>query len=101
VSGQVADSQGSPSDATVIVFSSDSDKWVQDSRFVRATRSDADGRFQISGLPAGEYFAVAVDYVQDGMWNDPQYLEGRRRAAQRVLVSDGDTVALSLRLTTP
>jgi len=42
VSGQLADDQGSPvTDGTVIVFASDSDRWmVEDSRFVRAARPD-------------------------------------------------------------
>ena len=35
------------------------------------------------GLPAGEYFAVAVEYVQDGIWNDPEYLDSIGRYARR------------------
>ena len=98
VSGQLVDRQGTPVDGTVIVFASDAEKWVQDSRFVRAARAAEDGRFQVLGLPAAEYFAVAVDYVQDGVWNDPGYLDSLRRDAQRVTLNEGATQRLSLRL---
>src|SRR5262249_52887692 len=54
VSGQLADDKGAPlTDGTVIVFSSDAEKWATDSRFVRAARPDQQGQFQIKGLPAG------------------------------------------------
>jgi hypothetical protein len=101
LSGHVSNGQGAPSDGTVIVFSTDADRWVQDSRFVRAVRTNEDGQFQISGLLAGEYFAAAVDYVQDGLWNDPEYLDAIRRRSQRVTLGEGDTPTLSLRLMTP
>lgn len=100
ISGQLINSQGAPVDGTVIAFSSNAEKWVQDSRVVRAVRPTDDGGFQIIELPAGEYFIIAVDYVQDGMWNDPEYLESIRRDAQRVMVGDGNTPAVSLRLVT-
>jgi hypothetical protein len=101
LSGQVSNGQGAPSDGTVIVFSTNADRWVQDSRFVRAVRANEDGQFQISGLLAGEYFAAAVDYVQDGLWNDPEYLDTIRRRAQRVTVGESNSSTLALRLMTP
>jgi hypothetical protein len=51
-------------------------------------------------LPAGEYLAVAVEYVQQGMWNDPEFLESLRRYAQRITLSEGNAVSLALRVTT-
>jgi hypothetical protein len=43
VSGQLTDRQGTPVDGTVIGFSSNAEKWVQDSRFVRAARTVTEG----------------------------------------------------------
>ena len=85
---------------TVIVFANDPTKWAEDSRFVRSVRPDQQGQYEIKGLPAGEYLAVAVDYVAEGMWNDPEYLEGLRRYAQRVTLTEGDARAVTLKLTT-
>lgn len=89
------------SDATVLVFASDASRWSDDSRAVRAVRPDQQGTFQIKGLPAGEYLAVALDYVEDGMWNDPEYLESVRSHGKKVAVADASTQSISLKVVTP
>ena len=102
VSGQLADSKGVPlADGTIVVFAADADKWSEDSRWVRAVRPDQEGRYQVKGLPPGEYLAIAVDYVEDGMWNDPAYLASIRRFAQRLTLGDGDSSVMSLKLVSP
>ena len=102
VSGQVTDDKGAASvDGTVLVFSSDSSQWAEDSRFVQAARPDQEGKYQIRGLPPGDYLAAAIDYVEDGMWNDPEYLESIRGLGQRFTLGEADTHALMLKLLTP
>ncbi len=101
LSGRITDDKGAPlTDGTVVVFSSDSAKWADDSRFVRTTRPDQEGRFQIRGLPPGEYLAAAIDDVEEGMWNDPEYLASIRNLGQRFTLGEADTHALMLRLLT-
>jgi hypothetical protein len=56
-------------------------------------------RPQIKSLPPGDYLAVAVDYVQDGMWNDPEYLDSIRRHAQRFTLGESDARTVGLRIT--
>ena len=53
------------------------------------------------GLPAGDYLAVAVEYVATGMWNDPGYLESLRRDARRFTLGDGAMQTVSLRVVQP
>ena len=102
VTGQLTDDKGAPlADGTVIVFAADSEKWAEDSRFVRSARPDQQGQYQIKGLPPGEYLAIAVDYVQEGMWNDPEYLESIRRYGQKVTLADGASQPISLKIVTP
>jgi hypothetical protein len=102
VAGQLNDDRGVPiTDATVIVFAESADKWWEDSRYVRSVRPDQQGRYQIKGLPAGEYLAVAVDAVEEGMWNDPEYLESIRRYGQKITVTDTGTYAVTLKVVTP
>ena len=99
VTGRFADEKGAPvTDGTVIVFSEDAQKWSEDSRFVSAARPDQKGEYRIRGLPAGDYLAVALTYVEDGMWNDPEYLESLRASAQKVRLPEAGSQVLSLKL---
>jgi hypothetical protein len=99
VSGQITDDRGAPAaTGTVVVFAEDAEKWGESTAFVRAARPDQQGRYEIKGLPSGDYLAVALDYVQNGMWNDPQFLESLRRDAQRFTLADGGSQALSLKV---
>jgi hypothetical protein len=44
--------------------------------------------------------AAAVEHVQDGLWNDPEYLESIRRYGQKLTRRDGESRAISLKLVT-
>jgi hypothetical protein len=86
-------------DHNVVVFADDATKWTVPSRFVRTTRADADGRFQIRGLPPGErYLAAAVDYLEDGEEQDRQLLERLRGRATSVTLADGEQRSIQLDL---
>jgi protocatechuate 3,4-dioxygenase beta subunit len=99
VSGRTVAANGAATTGgTVIVFAAESRQWRENSRFVRAVRPGDDGVWRISGLPPGEFFAVAVDYVPEGMWNDPEYLATLRARAQKITVADSGTPLLTLRV---
>jgi hypothetical protein len=38
----------------------------------------------------------AVDAVEEGMWNDPEYLESIRQYGQKVTISEGGSHSLTL-----
>ena len=102
VAGQLVDDKGAPlADGTIIVFAADAEKWGEDSRFVRSARPDQEGTYQIRGLPPGEYLAVAIDYVEDGMWNDPEYLEAIWRYGHKVTLGESDAQTVALKFVTP
>jgi len=102
VAGQLTDAQNQPvHDATVIVFAADADKWFEGSRRVRASRPDQQGQWRLKALPAGEYLAVALEYIEDGSWNDPEYLESLRRYATKVVLGEGGSETVALKVTTP
>jgi hypothetical protein len=99
VSGRFADDKGAPvTDGTVIVFAEDAQKWSEDSRYVAAARPDQKGEYRIRGLPPGDYLAVALTYVEEGMWNDPEFLEPLRASAEKVRLQEAGTMTLSLKL---
>ena len=102
ITGQMLDDKGAPLvDGTVIAFADDAAKWSDGSRWVRAVRPDQQGRYQIQGLPPGDYLAVAVDYVEDGAWNEPEYLDSIRRHGQRLTLSEAESKSLTLKPVAP
>jgi protocatechuate 3,4-dioxygenase beta subunit len=102
VEGRLLDEKNLPiRDATVLVFDADQEKWFENSRRVRAARPDQDGQWRLRGLPTGEYLAIALDYVEDGAWHDPEFLESLRRDASSVTLNEGATATTALKIVTP
>jgi hypothetical protein len=99
ISGLVTTSRGEASrDYTTIVFAQDKEKWVGASRYTSSSRPDQDGRFKISGLPAGEYYIIAVDRLEPGQQGDPDFLESVRGRASSLSLNEGETKTVDLRL---
>jgi hypothetical protein len=84
--------------AAVIAFAEDADRWTFPTRYVRMVRADAEGRFTLRGLPGATYLAAAVDSLEDGEWQDPEFLERLREAASRVTLREGETKTVPLPL---
>ena len=102
VNGSVTASDGSVlRDYTVVVFSETPEHWrLPMTRWVTGTRPDQEGRFKVQNLPAGTYLTIAVDYVPQGEWGDPELLERLKSKAKRFTLGDGETQSLDLKLTT-
>ena len=64
---------------SIVVFPEDSTKWAYPSRYVRSTRTGTDGRFSIQALPPDRHYRIAaVEYVDEGELQDPEFLERLR-----------------------
>lgn len=101
LSGVVTNSKGEAlKDYSVVVFAQDRDKWVPGSRYLRSGRPDQDGRFKLSALPPGEYYVIALDYLDQDAWTEPEYLERVRTRATSVSINEGETKTVDLRVTT-
>jgi hypothetical protein len=101
LAGQLTDAKGLPlNDGTIILFATDSDRWTEDSRYIRATRPDQQGQWQIKGAPPGEYFAVALEAAEDGQWFETEFLESIRSHAQKVTLAEGHPQTAQLKLVT-
>jgi hypothetical protein len=86
-------------DAQVVLFPSDSARWFYQSRYVRTTRADEGGRFAFRNLPPdGQYLAVAVDYLEEEEYWDPEFLERMRQRATTVSIGDGEQKTTRLEL---
>jgi 5-hydroxyisourate hydrolase-like protein (transthyretin family) len=97
--GLVTDDRGEPvKDYAVVIFARDRQKWGASSRWIRTARSDQDGRFKIGGLPSGEYFACAVDFLEPGQERDLEFLDRIQTLATRFALDEGETHMLKLKL---
>jgi protocatechuate 3,4-dioxygenase beta subunit len=100
VNGRIADARNAPiTDATVVVFPADEQKWIYQSRYIRAARPDQDGRFQVRGLPAyDDYVAIAVQGLEDGQAGDPEFLATIRDRGTKLSLKEGEAKTLDLRV---
>ena len=98
LSGTVSAARGGLlKDYTVVVFARESERWSIP-RYQRVARPDQDGHFKITGLPAGRYYAVALDYVEPGEATDPEFLERVAPGADGFSLEEGETKTVDLRL---
>jgi hypothetical protein len=84
-------------DYSLVVFAGDADRWLFP-RYQRVARPDQDGRFKITGLPSGRYYAIALDYVDQAEANDPDVLDRLRLKSTGFSLGDGETRQLDLKL---
>ncbi len=61
-------------------------------------RPDQNGKFQMRGLPPGEYLLAAVDPTEAGEWFEPSYLDEHRAGAVRITLGDGDIKTQNVRI---
>ena len=99
VTGSVKAGNDAATDYTVVIFSEDPQKWTAPmTRHIASARPNQEGRFQVKHLPAGSYYVVAVDYIAQGDWNDPDVLERLKARATRITLDEGEVETLSLSL---
>ena len=87
----------------VIAFPEDAARWEQSrwlSSRIRVARPDQAGMFKIRSLPPGDYLVVALDNVDASEDQDPEVLERLRPLATPAKVTEGGTVALTMKLST-
>jgi carboxypeptidase family protein len=91
VTGTVTDDRGPPfTEYTVLAFSADPALWRAQTRHIMTARPDQNGRYQLRGLPPGEYFLTTVDPAEQGEWFEPSFLEAHRAGASALSLGEGD-----------
>jgi protocatechuate 3,4-dioxygenase beta subunit len=99
LSGSVTDASGRPTTGfPIIVFSTDRQYWTLGSRRVQTARPGTDGKYKVTGLPAGEYFVCAVTAVDRSEVYDPAFLEQLVPLAFKITMADGEKKVQDLRL---
>jgi hypothetical protein len=102
LSGVVTNTRGEGvKEYSLVVFAQDRELWRPGSRFIRTSRPDQEGRFKVSGLPAGSYYVIALDYIDPADdASDPEFLERIRSKAATFTLKDGEARTQDLKLST-
>jgi hypothetical protein len=101
VSGVVTDARGnSAKDYSVVIFARDKERWTPGSRYMNFGRPDQDGKYKALNLPPGDYYAIALDYVEQGANTDPEFLDRIKERATEFPMTEGETKGLDLKLVT-
>ena len=103
LSGRVRDNRDvAVNDYSVVVFPTDTQRWYDGSRYMKLARPGQDGRFEVSGLPPGEYWVAAVSAIDGdagyGGWQNPDVLNGLTSGARRVTVAEAQRATMELRV---
>jgi hypothetical protein len=99
LSGTVKADGQTVTSASVVLFPEDPSLWVFPSRRVRMVRVDQNGVFRASALPPGErYLALAVDYLEQGEFQDPLFLERMKGRGTAFSLNEGENKNLDLTL---
>jgi protocatechuate 3,4-dioxygenase beta subunit len=102
VSGQITDGRNAQvTDATVMFFAQDREKWGPTSRYQAVARPDQNGRYTARTLPPGDYYAVALQSVDQTRRGDPGYYDLLIPYAALFTVREAETRVLDLKLAVP
>jgi large repetitive protein len=89
------------SGAAVIAFPVEREAWSNygfNPPRLTSVLTTSDGKYRIDGLPAGEYFLVAVSAAYERAWIDPAFLAERVTSASRVRIERADSVVANFNM---
>jgi hypothetical protein len=85
-------------DYVVVILPERLKEGVLPGRFTRTVRPNQNGRYEIRGLPPGDYMAVAVPTFEFGNEWDPAFRRQVEPSARRFQLTHGQTAILDLEL---
>jgi hypothetical protein len=103
VTGVVTSANGeAQANCVVMLYAEDESRWRNPlQRYFAITRSNQQGQYDITGLPAGKYLAVATQSLDMGSATDPTTLTRLRAGTSALELNYGQKTPLDLRLFTP
>ena len=103
IEGRVTDSSNEVVSGARVVLTPVSNRLWSNSTLFRNVRTDQGGAFSIAGIGPGEYVVLAFEYLEDGSWRDPGFLDRYGAAGERITIGSmsRETVRLGLVDVTP
>jgi hypothetical protein len=97
VEGVVLNAEEQPATGAAVVLVPESGRRSQ-SRFYKETTTDQYGRYHIKGIAPGEYKLFAWDDVENGVYEDPEFLKGFEAMGEAVAIREGCHESRQLRV---
>ncbi len=93
--GSVVDADGLPAVGVYVALVPDApSRGVH--RLYKDAQTDQEGRFDLRGIAPGDYTVFSWDEVEEGAWEDPEFLKPFEIKGQKITVQDGDAKTMSL-----
>jgi protocatechuate 3,4-dioxygenase beta subunit len=92
--GAVVDADGLPAVGIWVVLVPDTRRDRHD--LFKSVHTDQHGQFKMDGITPGDYLLLSWDEVEDGAWEDPDFLKPFEPKAEKVSVQEGDTKTTNL-----
>lgn len=98
VSGTVTGGAQDLESVAVVVIPREERDGMAGQRYTRALRQARADRFQIPGLPAGDYVAAAFEWLEPGSEWNPRIRDAIREAGEQFSLTEGQQRSLTLRI---
>jgi hypothetical protein len=95
VQGMAADGDGLPSVGAWVVLVPDA-KHRERGELYKTGRTDQHGQYALRGIAPGDYTLFSWDEVEEGAWQDPEFLKPFEEKTEKVSVQEGDTKSVNL-----
>jgi hypothetical protein len=96
VAGAVRTTRGEAAkEYTVVVFSQDRERFE-----LRMATPDQEGRFKITGVRPGDYYAIAFERMDTSRVGGPDFIDRWRQQAVSFSIGEGESKTFDLKLTT-
>jgi hypothetical protein len=91
ISGRVEDAAGRPvSGFPIVVFPTDRALWSPGSRRILPAKPSSDGRYRVTGLPAGEYYVCALTELDPNDLYDSAFLDQLVAGSFKITLAEGE-----------
>jgi hypothetical protein len=99
LAGRITTAAGAPAASLFIaVFPQDRGMWSPGGRRITSARAGTDGRWDIDGLPPGDYYIVALTHVGQDELADNAFLEQLLPSALRISLAPGQQLTQDLQI---
>jgi hypothetical protein len=82
--------------AVITVFANTPSERLYRTDMYRVTSTDTAGRFQLNGLPPGDYAIFAWENVENAAWMDPSFLAAYERRGRTLHIDEGQALTVDV-----